>query len=137
MPVTAMMAAEELPMETSAVLMETVLAEAGDHDGTLFGGNALRLMGKAALAAASRHTNGKVTMARTDNLRFHQPVPIGHILELTARVIHTNQTAMTILVDGMIQSPAGGRRTLALSGYFQMIAVDNTNHSTHRRSTPR
>lgn len=136
MPMTAM-TVEEPPMETSAVLMETVLGDASDHDGTLSGGNALRLMGKAALAAASRHTNGRVVMVRTDDVRFHQPVPIGHLLELTARVIHTNAAVMTVLVDGMMQSPAGGRRALALSGYFQMVAIDGVAHPIQNGSKPR
>ncbi|MFV3131599.1 acyl-CoA thioesterase [Niveispirillum sp. KHB5.9] len=109
-------------METGTTLMETVVSDPADHDGMLFGGNALRLMGNAALAAARRHTNGKVAMTRTDDVCFHQPVAIGQLLELTARVIHTDAASMTILVDGMVQSPAG-RRTLAMSGYFQMVAV--------------
>jgi acyl-CoA hydrolase len=112
--------------EAATMLLETVLPDTADPDGTLFGGNALRLMGKAALAAARCHTNGKVMMTGANGVRFHQPVPVGHLLELTARVIHTNEAAMTILVDGMVQSPAGSRRTLALSGYLQMTVLDGT-----------
>ena len=127
MSVTAIGTEEGSLGSAAAVLLETVFPDAADPDGTLFGGNALRLMGKAALAAARCHTNGKVMMTGANGVRFHQPVPVGHLLELTARVIHTNEAAMTILVDGMAQSPAGGRRTLALSGYFQMAVLDATN----------
>lgn len=123
MPVTAIMAAEA-PSPAPPVLMETVLPDAGDRDGMLCGGDALRLMGRAALDAAARHANARMVLVRVDDVRFHRPVPAGHRLELSARVIHVNAAALTILVDGMVQSAAGGRRTLALSGYFQMIAAD-------------
>lgn len=116
-------AAEGPSVKTSIMLMETVAGDADDQDGMLSGSNALRLMGKAALAAASRHTNGKAVMTRIDDVRLYRPVPVGNLLDLTARVIHMNADVMTILVDGMTQPPTGGRRTLAFSGYFQMTTV--------------
>lgn len=123
-----MMVGDEPPMDAGTVLLETVVSDPAGHDGTLSGDNALGLMGKAALAAARRRGNGRVTMVRTDDVRFYHPIPAGHLLELTARIIHAstsraNATRMTVLVDGMAQPAAGGRRTLVLSGYFQMLAA--------------
>lgn len=103
--------------------LEIILSDMADHDGALPGDDALRLMGRAALAAAGRHSNGRVVMTGANGLRFYRPVPVGHSLDLTARVIHADGTAMTVLVDGMAQSPTGGRRTLALSGYFQVATA--------------
>ena len=124
MPMTAV-AATELLEEAGPICVEMLIADPGSRDGTLSGGDALCLMGRAALAAAKRHTNGQVVMVRAEDVRFHQPLPVGHILELTARVIHTDAHGMTILVDAMLQAQRGGRRTLALSGYFQMMAGAN------------
>lgn len=128
MPMTAVPEGEA-PDAAGVVRMETVVMDPGNGEDSLFGGDALCLMGRAALAAARRHTNAAVAMARTNDVRFHQPVPVGHILELTARVIHTRAGAMTVLVDGMVQARRGGRRTLALSGYFQMVTADDKAHT--------
>lgn len=124
MPVTRTMTGQP-PEQARAVLTQTI-PPGGENgpDGMLFGGDALLLMGRAAQAVASRQTNGRVVMLATESVRFHQPVPVGHLLELTARLVHRKQATMTILVDGMMQSPAGGPRMLALSGYFQMLAID-------------
>ncbi|MFV3074990.1 acyl-CoA thioesterase [Niveispirillum fermenti] len=134
MPVIGTMT-EKQPAQAGTLLMETVLAGGTDgRDDLLSGGDALRLMGWAAQVAAGRHTNGRVMMMAADEVRFHRPVPIGHRLELMARLVHMRGTMMTILVDGMMQPPAGGPRALVLSGYFQMLAIDDAERPRHDHS---
>ncbi|WP_234703797.1 acyl-CoA thioesterase [Rhodospirillum centenum] len=123
-------AAERQTPETDAgpgratVLLETVFPDASNHYGTLFGGHALSLMGRAAYMAASRRAGCNVVMAATDAVRFHRPVPVGHLLELTARVVRTGRSSLTVQVDGVSEAPAGGPRHDVLSGRFEMVAVD-------------
>ena len=51
--------------------VEMVLPEQANHYGTLFGGNALSLMGKAAFVAATRRARQSVVMATSDKIEFH------------------------------------------------------------------
>ena len=55
--------------------VEMVFPEHANHYGTLFGGHALSLMGKAAFVAATRHARCSVVMATSDKVEFHEPGP--------------------------------------------------------------
>jgi acyl-CoA hydrolase len=56
------------PDETRFV--EMVFPEQANHYGTLFGGHALSLMGKAAFVAATRHARQSVVMATPTRSSF-------------------------------------------------------------------
>lgn len=66
--------------------VELVFPDQANHYGTLFGGAALSLMGKAAFVAATRRARRAVVMANSDKVQFHEPVRVGELVELTARV---------------------------------------------------
>ena len=74
---------------------EMVFPERTNHYGTLFGGQALLLMGQAAFVTASRHARRAVVMARCSGVDFLAPVPQGQALELQARVVRSG-TAITL-----------------------------------------
>ena len=59
------------PDETRFV--EMVFPEQANHYGTLFGGHALSLMGKAAFVTATRHARQSVVMATSDKSNFTSP----------------------------------------------------------------
>ncbi len=71
---------------TEARLIEMVFPEQTNHYGTLFGGQALALMDKAAFIAASRYSRRAVVTASSERVDFHVPVRQGQLVELLARV---------------------------------------------------
>ncbi|WP_140848365.1 acyl-CoA thioesterase [Paracoccus sp. FO-3] len=111
-------------MGTETRMVEMIFPDAANHYGTLFGGNALALMAKAAFIAATRHAGGSVVMARSERVDFTTPIRVGEILDLTARVIRTGRSAMTVEVLGLAQATTGAAERQALSGRFEMVAVD-------------
>jgi acyl-CoA hydrolase len=104
--------------------VEMVFPEHANHYGTLFGGHALSLMGKAAFVAATRHARCSVVMATSDKVEFHEPVRIGELVELTARVERVGRSSMTVAVSVIAERPATGHRRIAMHGSFEMVAVD-------------
>ena len=104
--------------------VEMVFPEHANHYGTLFGGHALSLMGKAAFVAATRHARCSVVMATSDKVEFHEPVRRGELVELTARVERVGRSSMTVAVSVIAERPATGHRRIAMHGSFEMIAVD-------------
>src|SRR3546814_8807224 len=58
------------------LFVEMIFPEQANHYGTLFGGTALSLMGKAAFVAASRRARRAVVMATSDKIEFHMPVAV-------------------------------------------------------------
>jgi acyl-CoA hydrolase len=67
---------------TETRLMEMVFPEQTNHYGTLFGGQALALMDKAAFMVASRYARLPVVTASTEKIDFHVPVRQGQLVEL-------------------------------------------------------
>lgn len=110
------------PAETSFV--EMVFPDQANHYGTLFGGNALSLMGKAAFVAATRRARRPVVMASAEKTEFHVPVRVGEIVELTARVTRVGRSSMTVVVEMIAEALLSGERRLAVRGAFEMVAVD-------------
>ncbi|NPD16845.1 acyl-CoA thioesterase [Xinfangfangia sp. D13-10-4-6] len=110
--------------ESEIRMIEMIFPEQANHYGTLFGGNALALMAKAAFVAASRHAGAAVVMARSERVDFTTPIKVGEMLELVARVSRTGRSSMTVEVKGSARSIGGARERCALSGAFEMVAVD-------------
>ena len=110
--------------ETGARFTEMVFPEQANHYGTLFGGHALSLMGKAAFIAATRRARAPVVMARSDKVEFHVPVRVGELIELAAHVARVGRSSMTVVVEVTSEGLVSGRRRLAVRGSFEMVAVD-------------
>ena len=90
---------------TGAVqLTEIVFPEQANHYGTLFGGNALQLMSKAAFLAARGAAQRDVVMAGVTDVRFLAPVPVGHVLTLRAWVSRVGRSSLTVCVTGLAET---------------------------------
>src|SRR3954465_3460552 len=79
-----------------ARMIEMVFPEQTNHLGTLFGGQALAMMDKAAFIAASRYARRAVVTASSERVDFHVPVRQGQLVELLARVVATGRTSITV-----------------------------------------
>jgi acyl-CoA hydrolase len=110
--------------------VEMIFPEQANHYGTLFGGNALSMMGKAAFVAATRHARAAVVMATSEKVEFHVPVKVGELFELTARVTRVGRSSMTVSVDAVSEALLSGARRLAVRGTFEMVAVDSAGKPT-------
>lgn len=103
---------------------EMVFPDQANHYGALFAGAGLALLSKAAFVAASRRARGDVVMARSEAADFHTPVRVGELLDLSARVVRVGRSSLTVQVEGVAETLATGARRPALSGRFEMVAVD-------------
>ncbi|MBK1636433.1 acyl-CoA thioesterase [Rhodovulum adriaticum] len=106
---------------TALIFPETV-----NHHGTLFAGAGLALMSKAAFLAASRRARRRVVMAASDKIHFRTPVLPGQMLELTATITRVGRTSMGVDITGEVETLTTGARHLAMSGHFDMVAVDES-----------
>src|SRR5215468_9755984 len=80
-------------------IVEMVFPNQANHYGTLFGGDALRLMDMAAFVAASRPERKPVVTASSKRIDFHAPVRQGQLAEVVGRVSRTGRTSMTVEVE--------------------------------------
>lgn len=116
---------------TEARMVEMVFPEQTNHYGTLFGGQALALMDKAAFIVASRYARSTVVTASSERCDFHVPVRQGQLIELVARIVATGKTSMTVEVELHSEDLLSGERQLATRGRFHLVALD-----AHGKPTP-
>lgn len=129
-------AATEVPV-TEARMTEIVFPDHTNHLGTLFGGQALAWMDKAAFIAASRYSRCTVVTARSEQIDFHTAVPKGALVELIARVVETGRTSMQVEVDLVKEDLLTGHSQLATRGRFTMVALDASGQPTPVPRLPR
>ena len=110
--------------EGTVELHELVLPAHANHRGTLFAGQGLQLMAKAAFLAARGLAHGEVVMAGVTGVEFCAPVLVGHRLRLRAWVSRVGRSSMTVCVRGRADAP-GIAAEDALHGVFEMVAVDS------------
>lgn len=102
---------------------DIVLPNQTNTFGTMFGGNALALMDKAAAIAAWRFCRQPVVTASTEHIDFRAPVHQGEIVEALARVVYAGRTSLVVRVDVYAEHPFRGDRCLCTTGYFSMVSV--------------
>lgn len=110
------------PQETRIV--EMVFPNQTNHYGTLFGGDALRLMDMAAFVTASRHARCPLVTASYEHIDFHTPVRQGQLAEVLGRVISIGRTSLTVEVELWAEDLLTGQRELCTKGNFVLVAVD-------------
>lgn len=104
-------------------MVEMVFPGHTNHFGTLFGGQALAWLGKAAFVAAARHARMPVVMAASERIDFHAPVLEGEIVDLAARVLRVGNSSMSVEVIMHAEELLTGQRRLCTRGRFTMVAL--------------
>lgn len=124
------MSPPDAAMPTEARLLEIVFPDHTNHLGTLFGGQALAWMDKAAFIAASRYARRTVVTARSDQVDFKLPIRQGQLVETIARVVEVGRTSMQVQVELVAEDLLSGRRQVCTRGRFVMIALDDQGAPT-------
>ena len=119
-----------------ARLLEMVFPDHTNHLGTLFGGQALAWMDKAAFIAASRYARRTVVTARSEQVDFKLPIRQGQLVETIARVVEVGRTSMQVQVELVAEDLLSSRRELCTRGRFVMIALDRDGRPTTVPSLP-
>ena len=119
------MVAANTPSPVEARLLEMVFPDHTNHLGTLFGGQALAWMDKAAFIAASRYARLTVVTARSEQVDFTLPIRQGQLVETVARVVAVGRTSMRVEVELVAEDLLSGERETCTRGRFVMIALDS------------
>ena len=101
-----------------------------NHYHTLFGGTAMSWMDQAAFICGTRWSRSKVVTVHSSEIDFKHPVPEGTIVELVARVVDTGDTSFTVCVEMFIEPMDRHERTMACSGSFVLVALDQNDRPT-------
>lgn len=105
-------------------ITDIVLPNQTNNHGTMFGGEVLALMDKAAGIAGLRFCRKPVVTASTERIDFRTPIHAGEIIEATAKVIYIGRTSLIVRIHIYAEHPLIGERRVCTTGYFSMVAVD-------------
>ena len=109
---------------STLTMYEMVFPSQTNHYGTLFGGEALSLMDKAAFVVASRFTRRNVVTASSEKADFRHPIKNGQLVEIVAQVEEVRNTSLKVTVDLIGEDLLTGDRVLCTKGNFTMVALD-------------
>jgi acyl-CoA hydrolase len=93
--------------------------------GAVHGGVIMREVDVAAGTAAGRHAGRLCVTAAIDELSFLQPVEIGDVLIVRARVNDVGRTSLEVGVRVEAEPWQGGERRHTTSAYLVMVALDD------------
>ena len=105
-------------------IADIVLPNQTNNHGTMFGGDVLALMDRAAGIAALRFCCQPVVTASTERIDFRTPIQRGEIIEAIAKVIYVGRTSMIVRIHIYAEHPLIGDRRICTTGYFSMVALD-------------
>jgi acyl-CoA hydrolase len=93
--------------------------------GKVHGGVVMREADSAAGIAAARHSGRVCVTAAIDGLSFLEPVDVGDILIVMARVNGVGRSSLEVGVRVEAESWRGGDRRHTTSAYLLMVALDD------------
>ena len=93
-------------------------------DGTVGGGKALEWIDKAAYALSVMWCGGNAVTAYVGDVHFRKPIESGHLVEVSASLVHTGRSSMHIRVVVSSVDPKGGQPVEATDCLVIFVAVD-------------
>lgn len=104
------------------------LAEPTDVNfgGKVHGGIVMKWIDQAGYACASLWSGHYCVTVYVGGIRFFQPIHIGHIVEVRARLIYTGRTSMHIAVDVSSADTRAGQYRQTTHCVIVFVAVDET-----------
>jgi len=91
--------------------------------GKTHGGTVMRWIDEAASVCAMQWTGQQCLAVYSGGIRFYRPIPIGNLVEVTARLLHTGRSSMHISVHVRTADPMGGDMELTTHCLTVFVAV--------------
>jgi acyl-CoA hydrolase len=105
-------------------ITDIILPNQTNSHGTMFGGNVLAMMDRAAGIASLRFCRLPVVTASTEHIDFRTPIRESEIIEARAKVIYVGRTSMIVRIHIYAEHPLLGSPRMCTTGYFSMVAVN-------------
>ncbi len=92
--------------------------------GFVHGGELMKMMDNAAGVVSARHCRANIVTGRVDDIIFHNPVRVGSLVIIRARLTFTSRSSMEVQVKAESEDLRTGEKSPALTAYFVMVALD-------------
>ena len=115
---------EKHPKDTFIVMSELVLPNDTNTLGNLMGGRLMHWMDIAAAIAAQKHCNCPVVTASVDNVSFANPIKLGNLLTIEAKLTRSFNTSMEVFLRVWGEDLSAQYKYLSNEAYLTFVALD-------------
>lgn len=112
------------PKDSSVIMTELVLPNDTNVFGNLMGGRLMYWMDIAAALAALKHCAMPTVTASVDNISFENPIRLGNVVHIEAKVSRTFNTSMEIHISVSGEDAILQHRYKSNEAYYTFVALD-------------
>ena len=115
---------EKKAQESLVVMTELVLPNDTNTFGNLMGGRLMYWMDIAAALAAMKHCGAPVVTASVDNISFENPIKLGNVVHIEAKVTRAFNSSMEVHMDVWGEDAIQQYRYKSNEAYYTFVAMD-------------
>ncbi len=112
------------PKDTFVVMSELILPNDTNVLGNLMGGRLMHWMDIAAAIAAQKHCNCPVVTASVDNVSFANPIKLGNLLTIEAKLTRSFNTSMEVFLRVWGEDLTTQYKYKSNEAYLTFVALD-------------
>jgi acyl-CoA hydrolase len=115
------------PRQSEAIVADLMMPYQanGLKHSSVFGGVIMSLVDRCAALAAIRHCGGQATTLSIDRVLFKEPIRIGELVEVRARVVYVGRTSMMIAADVFSEEITTGTRRHTNECWLTFVHLDD------------
>jgi len=117
----------KLPTDSDTTITELMIPSYANFGGKIHGGILLSLMDKVAYACATKHAENYCVTVAVENVDFLQPVEVGDLVSLMARVNYVGKTSLVVGIKVTAENVKQRIVKHTNTSYFTMVAKDDDN----------
>ena len=111
------------PSESETEMVQVVLPNDANPLGYILGGTVMHLIDMAGAIACHRHTRSLLVTAAVDGLQFLNPIKVGDLILLKARVTAVWNTSLEVQVEVFSEETLTGRQRMTSRAFLTFVAV--------------
>ena len=115
-------------------LKAAMLMNASDANifGNVHGGHVMKLVDEIGYACAARYCGGVAVTAGVDRIDFHEPIHVGELLHITARVVYVGRTSMELEIAIHAEKITTGEMRHTNTCHFTFVALESVENPRPR-----
>ena len=120
-----MITTSKKPSESEVIMTEIVLPNDTNALHNLRGGKILHWMDIASAIAAGKHTQSVVVTAAVDNVSFENPIKLGDVVTIKARVTRAFRTSLETYIEVEAENIPSKTRYRCNTAYYTFVSLDS------------
>jgi acyl-CoA hydrolase len=113
--------------ESYVSMNELVLPNDTNTLNNLMGGRLLHLMDIAAAISCQKHSNRIVVTVSVDNVSFKNPIKLGDVITIEAKITRSFHSSMEVRLDVWAQNIPSGTKIKSNEAYYTFVALDQNS----------